>query len=81
MSRGEVAQSDVQAYLLSNQIRLEEANTPVDSGHTGKPAKGAKRGNQGPMVKIKDVLDKKNSDDVWVVIKGEVYEYVRFRVK
>ncbi|KAI9638614.1 L-lactate dehydrogenase [Dioszegia hungarica] len=62
------------AYLLSNQIRLEEANTPVDSGHTGKPAKGAKRGNQGPMVKIKDVLDKKNSDDVWVVIKGEVYD-------
>lgn len=62
-----------QYYLYSNRVQLE-ANTPVDSGHTAKPGSGGKGKNQGPMVKIRDVLDKKDSDEIWVVIKGEVYE-------
>lgn len=36
----------------------------------------AKKGPGGPSVSVKDVLDKKDSKEVWVVIKGEVYKYV-----
>jgi cytochrome b involved in lipid metabolism len=31
-------------------------------------------GRRGKTVRIRDVLDKKDGEDVWVVIKGEVYE-------
>lgn len=65
-----------QAYLYFNRIQLESANTPVDSGHTGKSDDAGKRRNQGPMVRVRDVLDKKDGDEIWVVIKGEVYECV-----
>jgi hypothetical protein len=37
--------------------------------------KGKKKGKRG-NVSIRDVLDKKDGDEVWVVIKGDVYESV-----
>jgi hypothetical protein len=36
----------------------------------------SKKGVNGPSVTIKDVLDKKEGKEVWVVIKGEVYKCV-----
>jgi L-lactate dehydrogenase (cytochrome) len=64
--------ADSQTYLYFNRVQLE-ANTPVDAGHTGK-ADGAKKGRPGRKVSVRDVLAKKDSNEIWVVIKGEVYE-------
>jgi hypothetical protein len=49
-------------------------------GHPDKPhaAAGKSDGGSGKkgQVKISDVLSKKEGDEVWVVIKGNVYKYV-----
>jgi L-lactate dehydrogenase (cytochrome) len=39
-------------------------------------AKDGKKGSKGKSVSIKDVLAHKEGDEVWVVIKGDVYKCV-----
>lgn len=64
-------------YFCSDVIRLDSQNKPdltesvpdkvVSAGVGAKKA-------SGPSVSVRDVLDKKTGDEVWVVIKGEVYK-------
>ena len=59
------------AYLSYDQVRLDsKGETVPDRVHSDV----AKKGQTGPSVTIKDVLDKKEGKEVWVVIKGEVYK-------
>ena len=45
-----------------------------DLVHSGSENNGGRSVSQGGQVSIRDVLDHKDGDEVWVVIKGDVYE-------
>jgi len=83
--------TDLKTYLYYNQVYLDSASNPertspddILAGHPDKPhAAGESEGKrksggsgQKGQVKISDVLAKKEGDEVWVVIKGNVYKYV-----
>jgi cytochrome b involved in lipid metabolism len=56
---------------LDSQANLDYAEGAVPDRVVSAGA-GGKAG--GRSVSVKDVLDKKSGDEVWVVIKGEVYK-------
>ena len=63
------------AYLSYDTVRLDsKGETVPDRVHSDV----AKKGQGGPSVSVRDVLDKKDGKEVWVVIKGEVYKYIPF---
>jgi hypothetical protein len=79
--------ADYQTYLYYNRVYLDSASRPqatsaddISPGHPDKPHAAANESKSGSgkkgQVKISDVLAKKEGDEVWVVIKGNVYKYV-----
>ena len=80
----------IQAYYLASQpLRADSSKAPVksdkpDKVHSGDPdalhpslvrGKKAAKSQKG-QVTIADVLNHKEGEEVWVVIKGDVYKYV-----
>ena len=72
----------IQAYYFASQpLKADSKQSPAKGDKTvqTKPSsstgKGATKGQKGG-ISISDVVKHKEGDEVWVVIKGDVYKYV-----
>ena len=67
-----------QAYLWLNTARLDSQPDVVRSGEPDRAHGAGQKGKskKGPTVTIRDVLDHKQGEEVWVVINGDVYKWV-----
>jgi hypothetical protein len=65
-----------QTYLWLNTARLDSQPDVVHSDVPDRVHGANKKGKKGPTVKIRDVLDHKQGEEVWVVINGDVYKWV-----
>lgn len=73
---GAAPELNPQTYLWLNTARLD---SPPDVVHSDVPDRvhgTAKKGKKGRTVTVRDVLDHKQGDEVWVVINGDVYKWV-----